>query len=397
MNKSKFKRVFVIVLDSLGIGKAKDAALFSDEGSNTFKRIEELFPNFQVPNLEKLGWGDFDDYQNLKKVQHPNSYTLRAHEKSLGKDTMTGHWELMGLKVIKPFKTFTNTGFPDALINKIKSYSNRGVLGNISASGTEIIKDLGMEHIETGSLIVYTSADSVLQIAAHEEIVSIPELYSICEYVRNITMIDEWKVGRIIARPFLGNSPDTFKRTSNRHDYAISPPKETYLNLIKNSGLSTIAVGKINDIFNGSGITKSFKSKNNEEGMNQTIELAKSSFTGLVFTNLVDFDMEYGHRRDPIGYGKSIEAFDRFLPALMNSLQSDDLLILTADHGNDPTFPGSDHTRENVPVIFYNKLFNKGRYLGETDSFAVVGATIAENFNIDKKTLLKRNVFSKLL
>lgn len=397
MNNYRFKRVFILVLDSLGIGKARDAAEFSDLGSNTFKSIEEKFTDFKISNLEQLGWGDFDDYKNLKKVDHIHSYTLRAHEKSQGKDTMTGHWELMGLKVTKSFKTFTNTGFPDELLDLIKAKTGRGILGNVAASGTEIIKELGEEHMKTGKLIVYTSADSVLQIAAHEKIVSVPELYDICEFVRKITLKDEWKVGRIIARPFIGTNPNDFKRTSNRHDYALSPNKKTYLNYLSDNGFDVIAVGKINDIFNGSGVTESYKTKSNEDGMNRTIDLTKKDFTGLCFTNLVDFDMEYGHRRDPIGYGRSIEEFDKKLPELLNNLQEEDLLILTADHGNDPTFEGSDHTRENVPVIFYSKGFTKGKYLGESDSFAVVGATVAENFKIDKKTLLKRNVYRRLI
>jgi phosphopentomutase len=302
----------------------------------------------------------------------------------------------MGLKVTKPFKTFTDTGFPQALLDEITQFSGRGILGNVSASGTEIINEFGLEHIKTGKLIIYTSADSVLQIAAHEKIVSVKELYDICAFTRKITLKDEWKVGRIIARPFLGDNPSNFKRTSNRHDYALSPYSTTYLDLLKFRKLDVIAIGKINDIFNGNGITESIKTKNNEDGMDKTIAIAKQDFTGLAFTNLVDFDMEYGHRRDIIGYGQSIEAFDARLKELIHHLQDDDLLILTADHGNDPKFAGTDHTRENVPVLIYNHQFKEGRYLGESDSFAVVGATIAENFKIEKKRLLKRNVFHKL-
>lgn len=397
MNSYRFKRIFLIVLDSVGIGKAKDAELFGDVGSNTFKNIDKNFSNWQVKNLENIGWGDFDKYDNLKPVFHPNSYTLRAHEKSLSKDTMTGHWEIMGLKVTTPFQTFTDTGFPKELLDEITKQTGRGIIGNIAASGTEIIKDLGEEHIKTGNIIVYTSADSVLQIAAHEDVVKLDELYSICEKTREITMKDEWKVGRVIARPFIGNNSENFKRTTNRKDYALSPYSKTYLDLLKNAGLDVISVGKIYDIFNGKGITSSNKTKNNLDGIQKTLEIMNQDFQGLCFINLVDFDMEYGHRRNVYGYAKSIEEFDEELPKLINGLRKDDLLILAADHGNDPTWSGSDHTRENVPVIFYSKSFTKGKYLGESDSFAVIGATIAKNFNIESKGLLKRNIYHKLI
>ena len=365
----KFKRVFLIVMDSVGIGHAIDAEKYGDLGSNTFLHIDQnVEGGLKAPNLEKLGWGLFDNYANISpKNASKQAFTARLKERSLGKDTMTGHWEIMGLHITKPFQTFTDTGFPQELLDELSKRTGRGILGNKSASGTEIIKELGEEHLKTGDLIVYTSADSVLQIAANEEIVPIEKLYEYCEAARDITMKDEWKVGRVIARPFIGDSKDNFKRTAKRHDYALSPFGKTYMNYLKDAGYDVIAVGKINDIFNTEGVTEAYKTVSNDNGMDITINLTDKDFTGLCFVNLVDFDMEFGHRRNVEGYAKSIEDFDKKLGTLINSLNEDDLLILTADHGNDPTWTGSDHTRENVPFVLYSKSLNSIK-INESDS-----------------------------
>jgi len=380
----KFKRIFVIVMDSLGVGHAIDAKDFNDEGSNTFLHISEKMNQFKVPNLEKLGLGHLDDYPNINKIDNYIGYVGRLQEKSKGKDTMTGHWEMMGLYIDKPFKTFTETGFPKELLDEFTRRTGKEVIGNISASGTKIIEDLGEEHLRTGKLIVYTSADSVLQIAANESICPIEELYNYCEIARDITMKDEWKVGRVIARPFIGDSSKNFKRTAKRHDYALSPFAPTYMNILKEANFDVIAIGKINDIFNGEGVTEAQKTISNKDGMEKTIEIAKNKdFTGLCFVNLVDFDMEYGHRRDVLGYGKCIEEFDEQLGELINNINDDDLIILTADHGNDPTYRGSDHTREEVPLIMYSKQFKEGKILEKGFTFANIGATVVNNFGIE--------------
>ena len=380
----KYNRIFLIVMDSLGVGHAEDADKFNDRGANTFYHINEEMKYLNIPNLEKLGIGYIDNYNGIAKPLDFKGYVGRLKERSNGKDTMTGHWEMMGLYIDKPFKTFTETGFPKELLDEFTKRTGKEILGNISASGTKIIEDLGEEHIKTGKLIVYTSADSVLQIAANEDVVPIEDLYKYCEIARDITMKDEWKVGRIIARPFIGTSKETFKRTSRRHDYALSPFKKTYMNLLKDNNFDVVAVGKINDIFNTEGVTEAQKTISNEDGMNKTIEIAKNKdFRGLCFINLVDFDMEYGHRRDAIGYGKCIESFDKQLGELILSLNDTDLLILTADHGNDPTMPGSDHTREEVPFILYSKSFKEGKILEKGDTFANIGATIVDNFDIE--------------
>ena len=394
----KFKRVFLIVMDSVGIGHAVDAEKYGDLGSNTFLHIDQnVEGGLKAPNLEKLGWGVFDNYANISaKNALKQAFTARLKERSLGKDTMTGHWEIMGLHITKPFQTFTDTGFPQELLDELSKRTGRGILGNKSASGTEIIKELGEEHLKTGDLIVYTSADSVLQIAANEEIVPIEKLYEYCEAARDITMKDEWKVGRVIARPFIGDSKDNFKRTAKRHDYALSPFGKTYMNYLKDAGYDVIAVGKINDIFNTEGVTEAYKTVSNDNGMDITINLTNKDFTGLCFVNLVDFDMEFGHRRNVEGYAKSIEDFDKKLGTLINSLNEDDLLILTADHGNDPTWTGSDHTRENVPFVLYSKSLNEGKYLGEYDTFGVIGSTVADNFNIEISSLLGDSVLENL-
>ncbi len=376
-----FRRIFLIVLDSLGIGEAPDAKAYHDEGAHTIGHIAERM-SLKIPHLEKLGYGNITPIKGIKTEERPLALYTKMQEASLGKDTMTGHWEMMGMYITKPFQTFTDTGFPKDLLDELEHRTGRKIVGNISASGTEIIKDFGEHHMKTGDLIVYTSADSVLQIAMHEEIIPIEEQYRICEIAREITMKPEWKVGRVIARPFIGESKDTFTRTSNRHDYALKPHEKTALNHLSDAGYDVIALGKINDIFDGYGITDFSKTKSNDDGMNQIIKRADQNFHGLCFLNLVDFDALYGHRRDPIGYGKAIEAFDEQLPLLMDKLRDDDLLILTADHGNDPTHHGTDHTREYVPLILYSKHFLEGKKLPLFKTFADVGATITDNFKV---------------
>jgi phosphopentomutase len=378
-----YKRIFLIVLDSLGIGEAPDAEDYGDVGANTIGHIAEAM-DLDIPSMKALGYGNIAPIRNVEPVENPQAFFTKIQEASLGKDTMTGHWELMGLYITKPFKTFTETGFPKELIHALEQKTGRKVIGNVAASGTEIIKELGEEHMKTGNLIVYTSADSVLQIAMHEEIIPIEEQYQICEIARELTMEPEFRVGRVIARPFLGSSPDDFKRTTNRHDYALKPYDKTTLNFLDEAGFDVIALGKINDIFDGYGINAYSKTKSNDDGMKQIIETAKKDFTGLCFLNLVDFDALYGHRRDPIGYGKAIEAFDAQLPLLLSELADDDMLILTADHGNDPTHHGTDHTREYVPLLIYSKRFTKGRELPVLQTFADIGYSIAENFNTKK-------------
>ena len=381
----KFKRIFLVVLDSLGIGNGKDAAKFGDEGTDTFLHITERMPSFSIPNLEKLGMGNLKSLKGVSPVEKPLAKYYALNEASNGKDTMTGHWEMMGIKTEKPFITFTDTGFPPALIQELEEKTGRKVIGNKAASGTEIIEELGEEQLRTGNMIVYTSADSVLQIAAPEDpkYFGLEELYKDCEIAREITMKDEWRVGRVIARPYVGEKRGEFKRTSNRHDLALKPPTKTVLNYLEEAGLSVISIGKINDIFVGEGINKAIHSRSSVEGMEQCIAVAKDEdFKGLCFVNLVDFDALYGHRRDPIGYGEEIQRFDEKLGELLSVLKEDDLLMLTADHGNDPTFSGSDHTREQVPLLVYHNGIAGGQGK-EQDSFGVIGASVAENFSVN--------------
>ncbi|MBN2300826.1 MAG: phosphopentomutase [Acholeplasmataceae bacterium] len=378
-----YQRIFLIVLDSLGIGEAPDAKDYNDVGANTIGHIAERM-NLNIPNLKSLGYGNIAPIKNVEPVQHPKAFYTKLQEASLGKDTMTGHWEMMGLFITKPFQTFTDTGFPKELLDELTLRTGRNIVGNVSASGTEIIKDLGEHHMKTGDLIVYTSADSVLQIAMHEGIIPIEEQYRICEIAREITMKPQWKVGRVIARPFIGTNKNDFKRTSNRHDYALKPFDKTSLNYLSEAGYDVIALGKINDIFDSYGINQYSKTKSNDDGMLQIIETAKKDFTGLCFLNLVDFDALYGHRRNPIGYGKAIEAFDEQLPLLINELNEDDLLLLTADHGNDPIHAGTDHTREYVPLLAYSKKFLEGKRLPLLKTFADIGYTINDNFKTEK-------------
>lgn len=377
----KYKRIFLIILDSLGIGGALDAEQYGDKDANTLGNIIDT-TNISIPNLEKMGLLNLIDKSNIKT----NSYYARAIELSNGKDTLTGHLELMGIRTETPAVTFTETGFPNELISELEKLSNRLVIGNISASGTEIIKDLGEEHIKTGSIIVYTSADSVLQIAAHEEVIPLEELYKICEIARQLTLKDQWKVGRIIARPFVGQNGD-FMRTSNRKDYALNPPEKTVLDNLKDNNYDVISIGKINDIFNGCGITKSISTTDNLDGINKIIDTLKTDFKGLCFANLNDFDSKYGHRRNPQGYANLIEEFDNYIPKILNNLNDNDLLIITADHGNDPTFKGSDHTRENVPVLIYSKKLKEPKKLDDLKTFADIGSTIADNFKVTKTNI----------
>ena len=375
----KYNRIFLIVLDSLGIGNAKDAAKFNDEGADTLGHISETVSHLNIPNMQKLGWANLKALKQVAPVDKPMGRFLKANEASNGKDTMTGHWEIL---TTKPFITFTETGFPDELIREIEKRSGRKVIGNKSASGTEIIEELAEQEINENKLIVYTSADSVLQICGNEETMGLEKLYEYCEMARELTLRDEWRVGRVIARPYVGKHPGEFKRTSNRHDYALSPTGKTALDALKENGLDVISVGKIHDIFNGEGLTEGHHSDSSVHGMEQTIEIAKRDFKGLCFTNLVDFDALWGHRRNPIGYGEEIERFDVKLGELLPLLREDDLLILTADHGNDPTYTGTDHTREQVPMVFYSPSFDHGNELPEVDSFGVLGATITDNFGV---------------
>ncbi len=377
----QFKRVTLIVLDSVGIGSLPDADRYGDEGTNTIANIANKTGGLYTPNLEKMGLGNIYPIKGVNEMEAPIASYGKMNEVSIGKDTMTGHWELMGLKVDIPFNTYPD-GFPDKLINEFEKKIGRKTIGNKPASGTEIIVELGEEHMETGAVIVYTSADSVFQIAAHEDIVPIDELYHICEVARELTLNDEFAVGRVIARPFIGK-PGSFERTPNRRDYSVKPPAKTVMNELKASDYDSIAVGKISDIYSKEGVTKAIKTKSNMDGVDKTIEELKQEFNGLLFTNLVDFDMLYGHRRNPEGYGKAIEDFDSRLPELFDALGEDDLLILTADHGNDPTHVGTDHTREYVPLVVYSKALRGGVNLKIRNTFADIGATIADNFQIN--------------
>lgn len=378
----KYRRIFVIVLDSLGIGAMPDSSRFGDEGVDTFGHILEKMETLEIPNLQKLGMLNLHAAGKMKGADEPMGRYMRLGEASNGKDTMTGHWEMMGIKTEKPFITFTDTGFPPELIAELERQCGKRVIGNKSASGTQIIEELGEEEINTGAMIVYTSADSVLQICGNEETFDLENLYRCCEIARKITMKDEWRVGRVIARPYVGKKKGEFKRTSNRHDYALKPTGPTALNALKDAGYDVIGVGKINDIFCGEGITKTYHSDSSVHGMEQTIQICEEDFHGLCFTNLVDFDALWGHRRNVEGYGHEIEKFDKNLGVLLEKLREDDLLILTADHGNDPTYSGTDHTREYVPFIAYSGKMDGGGELENEDTFAVIGASVAENFGV---------------
>ncbi|OCA92698.1 phosphopentomutase [Bacillus wudalianchiensis] len=379
-----YKRIHLIVMDSVGIGEAPDAEKFNDLGADTIGHIAEKMNGLKLPHMEKLGLANVRAIQGLDKMDKPLAYYTKMQEASSGKDTMTGHWEMMGLRIDTPFQVFPE-GFPKELIDEIEEKTGRKVIGNKPASGTAILDELGPEHMETGSIIVYTSADSVLQIAAHEEIVPLEELYRICEIARELTLDEKYMVGRIIARPFIGQ-PGAFVRTANRHDYALKPFDRTVMNELQDAGYDVIAIGKISDIFDGEGVTESIRTKSNMDGMDQFIRVFDKDFTGLSFVNLVDFDALFGHRRDPEGYGRALEEFDARLPEVFAQMTEDDLLIITADHGNDPVHHGTDHTREYVPLLVYSKRMAQGNELPVRKTFADVGATVADNFQVKKPT-----------
>lgn len=378
-----YKRIFVIVLDSLGVGEAKDSAAFGDAGADTLGHIAQKVQGLKIPNLVKLGMANLHSMEGITASGSPLGRYMKLSEASAGKDTMTGHWEMMGLHVTTPFQTFTETGFPRDLIEELEKRTGRKIIGNKSASGTEILEELAEEEMKEGHLIVYTSADSVLQICGNEETMGLENLYHYCEIARELTLQDRWKVGRVIARPYTGKRKGEFKRTSNRHDYALKPIGKTALDALKEAGYDVISIGKIYDIFDGEGLTQSNHSDSSVHGMEQTLEYARQDFTGLCFVNLVDFDALWGHRRDVLGYGRELEAFDRKLGQLLPLLKEEDLLILTADHGTDPTYAGTDHTREKVPFLAYSPSMKSGGALGEGNTFGIIGATVADNFQVE--------------
>ncbi|MDD5885117.1 MAG: phosphopentomutase [Erysipelotrichaceae bacterium] len=395
----KFKRVFLIVADSAGVGEEPDAARFGDVGSNTWAHAAASVGGIHVPYMEAMGIGELDDIMGVKSVkEHRHSFSLRCREASNGKDTMTGHWEMMGVLTEHPFKTFTDTGFPKELIEELEQKTGHKVIGNYASSGTEILKVLGEEQMKENSLIVYTSADSVLQIAAHEEVTGLQELYRCCEIAREICMKPEWRVGRVIARPYIGTNKDNFKRTPNRHDYALQPPVKTDMDALKDNGFMTSCIGKISDIFDMAGVTKTVHTISNMDGMDKTIEQVKNEdWEGLCFVNLVEFDSEYGHRRNAPGYAHALEDFDRRIGEMIQVMRPDDLLLITADHGNDPTFKGTDHTREKVPLLAYSPSIVDGRYLEERSCFGDMGATILKNFGLKKPEHLIGNPIDEIL
>lgn len=378
----KYNRIFTIVIDSLGTGAMPDSEKFGDVGVDTLGHIAEHMKGFHIPNLQKLGIANLRPLKGVAPVEKPTGRFTKFSEASNGKDTMTGHWEMMGIETKKPFITFTEHGFPPELIAELEKRCGRKIIGNRAESGTKILEELGEQEIREGKLIVYTSADSVLQICGNEETMGLETLYHYCEIARKLTMRDAWRVGRVIARPYVGKKKGEFVRTSNRRDYALKPTGPTALNALQEAGYDVLAVGKIHDIFDGYGITKSLHSTSSVHGMDQTIALAQSDFCGLCFTNLVDFDALWGHRRNPIGYGEEIERFDKKLGELMSLLKKEDLLMITADHGNDPTYKGTDHTREQVPLLLYSPSDQGSGPLPTQDTFAVIGATIADNFGV---------------
>ncbi|CAH0118637.1 Phosphopentomutase [Paenibacillus sp. CECT 9249] len=375
-----FKRICVIVLDSVGIGELPDAAHFGDAGAHTLGHIMESVPATRLPNMERMGLGNIAPLPHVNPAESPSAYHGKMAEVSVGKDTMTGHWEIMGLKIDTPFNTYPD-GFPQELLDEFERETGRKVIGNKPASGTEIIVEYGEEQMRTGAWIVYTSADSVFQIAAHEDVIPLDELYRGCEIARKLTLRPEFSVGRVIARPYVGK-PGAFTRTPNRHDYAVKPPEPTVMNTLKDAGKDVISVGKINDIFSGEGVTASHPTKSNADGIQKTLAVLDSPFQGLAFVNLVDFDSLYGHRRDPAGYAAALEEFDRAVPELTKRIGPDDLLMITADHGNDPTHAGTDHTREYVPLLVYSPSLKQPASLGVRATYADVAATIADNFQV---------------
>jgi len=394
----RYNRIFTIVIDSLGIGEMNDSKEYGDIDVDTLGHISESVEDFKIPNLQKLGLANLHSVKHVGPVEKPLAHFMKMREESVGKDTMTGHWEMMGLEIKTPFQTFTDTGFPQELLDELIKRTGHKIVGNKSASGTEILEEFGEYQIETGDMIVYTSADSVLQICGHEETFGLDELYRCCEIARELTFKDEWKVGRVIARPYLGMKKGEFKRTSNRHDYALKPYGTTVLKALKDNGFDVISVGKISDIFDGEGITESNKSKSSVHGMEQTLEIMDKNFKGLCFVNLVDFDALWGHRRNPVGYAEELEKFDINLGKVLSKLKKDDLLIITADHGNDPTYKGSDHTREFVPFLSYSPSMIENGLMETSNSFAAIGATIADNFKLEMpENTIGESVLEKLV
>lgn len=379
----KYNRIFTVVLDSVGAGAMHDADKYNDLGADTLGHTAKAVGGLKLPNLEQFGLGNLHEVMGVAPSPAPTAYYTKINEMSVGKDTMTGHWEMMGLYIDKPFITFTETGFPQELLDELEAKTGHKIIGNKASSGTEILVELGEEHIETGAMIVYTSADSVLQIAAHEEHFGLEELYRVCEIAREIVMKDEWKLGRVIARPFVGDNKDNFKRTSNRHDYALDPFGKTVLDSLKDANYDVISVGKIYDIFNTRGLTESNPSKTSDHTMQQVMEIMDHDFKGLVFANLVDFDALWGHRRNPVGYAEELQIFDKNLGEMLRKLKDDDLLIVTADHGNDPTHHGTDHTREMIPFFAYSPSMTGAGILEVGETFANIGATIADNFEVE--------------
>lgn len=377
---NKYKRIFLIVMDSVGIGEAPDSQSFGDKGADTLGHIAEHMNGLYMPNMAKLGLGNIREMKGIEKSERPMAYYSKMQEQSVGKDTMTGHWEIMGLYIDTPFRVFPK-GFPKELLDELEKRTGRKIIANKPASGTAILDELGEEHMKTGALIVYTSADSVLQIAAHEDIVPIDELYSICKIARELTLKEKYMVGRVIARPFIGE-PGNFIRTANRHDYALKPFGRTVMNELQDGGYDVISIGKISDIYDGEGVTKSLRTKSNMDGMDKLMETLHMDFTGLSFLNLVDFDALYGHRRNPQGYGEALQEYDERLSEVLDTLKDDDLLIITADHGNDPVHAGTDHTREYVPLLVYSPSMKEGKELPLRETFSDIGATVAENFHV---------------
>ncbi|WP_085992941.1 phosphopentomutase [Oceanobacillus senegalensis] len=376
----KFKRIFLIVMDSVGIGESPDAEKFGDKGADTLGHIAEHMNGLHMPNMGSLGLSNIREIKGIKPAEKALAHYTKMREASAGKDTMTGHWEIMGLHIDTPFRTFPD-GFPDKIIHKLEEKTGRKVIGNKPASGTVILDELGDEHLKSGSLIVYTSADSVLQIAAHEDVVPLEELYGICEYARELLNDPKYMVGRVIARPFIGK-PGAFERTANRHDYALKPFGRTVMNELKDADYDVLAIGKISDIYDGEGVTKSLRTVSNMDGMDKLLQTMDMDFTGLSFLNLVDFDAKYGHRRDPQGYGEALQEYDARLPEVFAKLKEDDLLIITADHGNDPVHHGTDHTREYVPLLIHHKGIREGVELSVRSTFSDIGETVADNFNV---------------
>lgn len=381
------KRAILIVLDSVGVGELKDAKSYGDEGSHTLDNVYKSCNGLKINELEKLGIGNIEGVNAPKKCDNAIGAFGRCEEASKGKDTVTGHWEISGVILEEPLNTYPQ-GFSDDIINEFKKRANiEGILGNIVASGTQIIEDLGEEHVKTGYPIIYTSADSVFQIAAHEDVIPVEKLYEMCEIARNM-LVDKWAVGRVIARPFIGEAPN-FKRTSNRRDYALDPFNKTMLEYLKDANYEVAAVGKIEDIYNKKGITSAVHTKSNMDGVDKTLEYMNTVNEGLIFTNLVDFDMLYGHRNDPAGYGKALEDFDSRLEEIYGKMDEEDILIITADHGCDPTTSSTDHSREHIPVLVYGKNIKQGVNIGTRETFADIGKTILDFFNVENELVGK--------